>query len=506
MESINNNEGIDHNSTDQNIGNSNYNDSEKYAVSDTTNEVTSQTNLTEPIAQIQETQETQEMRQQVNSQDNSSKTETQIPRLSPGTYGTPVNQGPYGRETQNPAGKENYSPLDNPNLGFAYTPNFDHHKTNQKQNTKRPRAWVPLALSLGLVGGLIGGLGGSYLHDELQHTPRYTHLSTSFSTTKPVVNSNTKSPDWVEVAQAVGNTVVAIRVESRYGGGEGSGVIIDTDGHIVTNNHVVEDAKNIEVTLSNGEIRNAEVVGTDPYTDLAVVKLKSVPKNLPVASFAQQQNLRVGDPVAAIGNPLGLSQTMTTGIVSALERPVVTSSSERGGSRDRVATVAIQVDASINPGNSGGPLFNAEGQVVGINSSIATLSSYSGSVGLGFAIPADLVRRVADQLIAHGYMNHAYLGVLTNDDQASAEGKTIRGARIVKVMEGSPAENAGLKAGDLITEIDEHQLVSGSALAAWVRRYEQGDTVNLVIIRNGKVLSIDAVLAAQEQEKTQINS
>src|SRR5699024_10519436 len=202
-------------------------------------------------------------------------------------------------------------------------------------------------------------------------------------TSQPV----TGTPDWSEVAANVRPAVVAIDVARADGEALGSGVVIDGSGHIVTNNHVVDGARQVQVTTSDGQIIGASVVGTDPTTDLAVIKLDSVPDGLETATLGTSDSLQVGEPVMAVGNPLGLDSTVTTGIVSALDRPV--SASDGSGGQPTI-TNAIQVDAAINPGNSGGPLFDSAGTVVGITSSIATTSKSSGSIGLGFAIPVDL--------------------------------------------------------------------------------------------------------------------
>ncbi len=250
----------------------------------------------------------------------------------------------------------------------------------------------------------------------------------------PVSGSTVANPDWEKVAEAVRPSVVAIKVQISGGEAEGSGVIVDTKGHILTNNHVVAGATQggISVTLSDGRVFAATVAGTDPTTDLAVITLTNPPSDLVPAVLGDSSKVVVGEPVMAVGNPLGLSSTVTTGIVSALDRPVTTSD----GSSQAVVTNAIQIDAAINPGNSGGPLFNAQGEVVGITSSIASLSQSSGSIGLGFAIPSNLANRIGAELLADGTASHALLGVELTDGQATADGVTRMGAKILSV---SPA-------------------------------------------------------------------
>lgn len=320
----------------------------------------------------------------------------------------------------------------------------------------------------------------------------------------PVVDHSTsQNPDWQAVAKAVRSAVVAIQVRSASGGGdEGSGFILDTKGHILTNNHVISAAVNggqIIVSMSDGRLLDAQIVGRDEMTDLAVIKLKNPPSNLTVSTLGSDKDLQVGQAVAAIGNPLGLSQTVTTGIISALNRPVsVSSSGQPGAGGTTVTTNAIQVDASINPGNSGGPLFDAQGRVIGINSSIATLSESSGSsgsIGLGFAIPIDLGKMISKQLIEKGSASHAMLGVTVQVDTASVAGVTRLGARVVSVVPSGSADKAGIKAGDVIVAIDGNAVVSHSSLTGWVRRYPVGSEVTLDIVRDGKELQVKAVLA-----------
>lgn len=340
------------------------------------------------------------------------------------------------------------------------------------------------------------------------------------SGTTRTVNSTAQAPDWQAVSAAVGNTVVAIAAALNDGTSQGSGVIYDAAGHIITNNHVVQGAKQIQVTLADGRIYDAKLTGTDPATDLAVIELVNPPKDLEVASVGDSDSLAIGQGVMAIGNPLGLSSTVTTGIVSALNRPVITTQEERsegqagpqdpgglggllgglpgseGKPASQVVTNAIQVDAAINPGNSGGPLFDEHGKVIGINSSIATASKGSnGSIGIGFAIPAKLAKKVADQIIATGKATHAYLGVTLKDAAATADGVTRVGAEIQTVEPGSPAAKAGLRPQDVLTAIDGKPTSQAVALTGFVRQYSSGDQVTLTVIRDGKREEIQVTLA-----------
>ncbi|MEZ0448104.1 trypsin-like peptidase domain-containing protein [Cellulomonas sp. ICMP 17802] len=317
--------------------------------------------------------------------------------------------------------------------------------------------------------------------------------------TVPVSGSTNDNPDWEAVAKAVQQSVVAIQVSTGNGSGaEGSGVIIDDAGHIVTNNHVVAgaDPSSVEVTLTDGRIFKATIVGTDATTDLAVIKLTDAPKDLKPAALGDSAKVLVGQPVMAVGNPLGLANTVTTGIVSAVDRPVSTSGENTG---EATVTNAIQIDAAVNPGNSGGPLFDAQGHVIGINSSIATLSSESGSIGLGFAIPVDLVKNIAAQLISDGTAEHAFLGVTLSDGTATADGVTRRGAVVQSVSDGSPAASAKLQAKDTIVAIDGKAVGGAESLTAYVRALPSGTKVTLTIVRDGKASDVDVTLAVRKE-------
>jgi putative serine protease PepD len=317
----------------------------------------------------------------------------------------------------------------------------------------------------------------------------------------PVNGSTSDDPDWEAVASAVRPSVVAIDVQLQSGTAKGSGVVADAAGHVVTNNHVVAGATSdgITVTLSDGRVYQATVVGTDPTTDLAVLEVTDPPTDLVPAVFADSDGVRVGSPVMAVGNPLGLDSTVTTGIVSALDRPVSTSDGS-----DTAVTNAIQIDAAINPGNSGGPLFDASGKVIGITSSIASLSSGSsaGSIGLGFAIPADLVDRIAAELIATGKAEHAFLGVTLADGTATVDGTTRRGAEVRSVTAGSPAATAGLQVGDVVVAIGDHPVNGAESLTAFVREETSGGTDTLTVVRDGQASSFTVTFAALSTAST----
>ncbi|QJW37654.1 S1C family serine protease [Cellulosimicrobium protaetiae] len=367
---------------------------------------------------------------------------------------------------------------------------------------RRRRTWVPVvsaaaaAAVLASVGtaGLTGAFGADQDSTSLADVGQQQE-----ATAAPVADSSSQNPDWEAVTTAVAPSVVAIQVQTQQGGAEGSGVIIDDQGHVVTNNHVVSGAENgtVQVTLSDGRLFEAKIVGLDPATDLAVVQIVDAPDDLQPATLGDSDDVSVGESVLAVGNPLGLANTATTGIVSAVDRPVSASGEEGGTS---VVTNAIQIDAAINPGNSGGPLFDAQGRVIGITSSIATLSSggtQSGSIGLGFAIPVNLAKSIGQQLIETGSAEHAFLGVTLADATATADGVTRRGAEVQEVTDGSPAAEAGIRAGDVIVEIDGHAVGGAESLTAFVRERAAGAESTLTVVRDGKALDLDVTLATR---------
>jgi putative serine protease PepD len=292
-------------------------------------------------------------------------------------------------------------------------------------------------------------------------------------------------------AARISPSVVTINVVTARERDTGSGVIIRPDGYILTNNHVISAASGggtIGVLLADGRQATAKVIGTDPSDDLAVIKVPL--DNLNAATFADSSGLVAGQTVVAVGAPLGLSDTVTAGIVSNTARPVQT-----GDSSGNQAAVfnAIQTDAAINPGNSGGPLVDLDGDVVGINSAIATepssggllpgQSSQSGNIGIGFAIPSNEARRIAAQLITSGKATHAQMGVSVRD--AATGASSLTGALVMDVTAASPAAKAGLKAGDRVTRLDSQRIDDANALVAAVRSHAPGDTVKVTYVRDG---------------------
>ena len=362
-----------------------------------------------------------------------------------------------------------------------------------------------------LAAALCLGLGYGALTSGLITLPTSNSLSNVSSNKSGSGSATAKSgeaPDWQTVASDVSGSVVSIQTALSNGTAKGSGAIIDTEGHIITNNHVISGAQQIQVTLANGNMYSATLVGTDTTTDLAVIKLDNPPSDLKAVKFADSDKLAVGENVMAIGNPLGYDDTATTGIVSALNRPVTVTDDNN----NEIVTNAVQIDAAINPGNSGGPTFNAAGQVIGINSSIAstaTSSDSAGSIGIGFAIPSNLVKRVADEIIKDGKVKHVALGVVIKSDTVEADGVTRGGATITKssatgsaVVSGGPADKAGLKEGDTIVAFNGNAVNNNYSLLGYVRAAALGDKVTLTIVRDGKTMNVDVTL---DQEESSVN-
>jgi S1-C subfamily serine protease len=304
-------------------------------------------------------------------------------------------------------------------------------------------------------------------------------------------------------------------IEPESGGGTatGSGFVIDDEGHILTNNHVVEGASKVTVKLGDSEkTYDAEVVGTDPGTDIALLQVDAPAKEIQPLTLGHSSEAEVGDPVVAIGNPFGLDRTVTSGIVSALQRQI---EAPNGFSISHV----IQTDAAINPGNSGGPLINSAGEVIGINAQIATGGGGNGNVGIGFAIPIDTVRAEIEQLKTNGEVDHAFIGITggtVTPELAKAVNLPVdEGVIVQSVVKGSPADKAGLEAGntsatiegqevrlggDIITEVDGKKLKSMDELVEIIQGSKPGDQLELTIIHNGDEKTADVTLGTQPQE------
>lgn len=402
-----------------------------------------------------------------------------------------------------PAGPGNRNPFGAPGQGFPNQPNQTPVVTKQKSGMT---SHVVTAVVAALVSGaLCLGVGFTAITNGWVHAPTSSSLSDVKSNTSGSGSAKVKSGqavDWSAVAKEVSDSVVAIDVATSDGEAKGSGVVISDKGYIATNNHVISGAQQIQVTLASGAVYSAKVVGTDTTTDLAVIKLDNPPSDLKVAEFADSDNLAVGEAVMAIGNPLGYDDTATTGIVSALNRPVTVTDDDNNA----IVTNAVQIDAAINPGNSGGPTFNAAGQVIGINSSIASTASSSGtagSIGIGFAIPSNLVKRVTNEIIDNGSVKHVALGITIKSSSVEADG-VIRGcAQVQAVTDGGPASKAGVKAGDSIVAFNGKAVNNNYSLLGYVRASAMGDKVKLTVVRGGNTMDLEVTL---DQEETKTNS
>ncbi|GAB3250320.1 hypothetical protein GCM10027448_14970 [Nocardioides dilutus] len=349
-----------------------------------------------------------------------------------------------------------------------------------------------------MVGGG-AGLGGAAAYDALNDgdpSPATADAGTSLKTgstadapADPALDGSVEA-----VAEKVLPSVVQINVTGARGTGSGSGIILSEDGQILTNNHVVEVAAEggtLTVLFNDGTTAEAEVLGTDALTDTAVIQARDV-SGLTPATIGSSDELKVGQGVVAIGSPFGLESTVTSGIVSALNRPVNVGDDGQGNS---TTYPAIQTDAAINPGNSGGPLVDLSGNVVGINSSIRTASTGSdGSIGLGFSIPIDEVLPIVEQMARGEDPTHAKLGVSVSDVRTASGEIAQQGAQIGEITPGSTANQAGLEAGDIVTKVDDIRITGADSLVATIRSYRPGDTVTLTWLRDGEEQTAELVL------------
>ena len=394
----------------------------------------------------------------------------------------------------------------NPNNGNP----FGAPQQNGAATKPKSASGVTGHVMTGVVAALVSavlclGVGYAAITNGWVTVPNSSSLASVKSNTSGSGSAKAKSgeaADWSAVAKEVSDSVVSIDVATSDGSAKGSGAIISDKGYIVTNNHVISGAKQIQVTLANGTIYSAQIVGTDTTTDLAVIKLDNPPSNLKAAEFADSDNLAVGESVMAIGNPLGYDDTATVGIVSALNRPVTVSDDNNND----IVTNAVQIDAAVNPGNSGGPTFNAAGQVIGINSSIAsttTSSGTAGSIGIGFAIPSNLVKRVANEIIDNGTVRHVALGVTIKSSTVEADGVTRGCTQVQSVVDNSPAAKAGVKAGDSIVAFNGKAVNNNYSLLGYVRASAMNDKVTLTVVRDGNTMELDVTL---DQEESQTNS
>lgn len=367
---------------------------------------------------------------------------------------------------------------------------------NEPPKQKKKRGRFVLVVGAIILLGAAAGAGGAAGYDAV--TGNDSGVVNSLDNDDTSTSRETGAVE--KVAQKVLPSVVQINVKGASEAGSGTGIIISSDGDILTNNHVVEGAAEsgtITVSFNDGSISEATILGRDPVTDLAVIKAEDK-SGLTPATLGSSTDLKVGQEVVAIGSPFGLESTVTSGIVSALNRPV----SSSDGSGDNAGTVfpAVQTDAAINPGNSGGPLVDLEGRVVAINSAIRTngaTSADSGSIGLGFAIPIDLAKSVSEHLVKGEKVEHARIGI-TVGSSTTGDGITTTGADVKSVTAGGAGEKAGIKKGDIITALNDSPVASADGLVASIRGYEPGEKVTLTYLRGGEKQTTVVTLTSDE--------
>jgi putative serine protease PepD len=431
-------------------------------------------------------------------------------RPIPGPDGSTPTYAPTPAQQQSYAGNGYYAPQ--PPAG---------QKAPKDPNRRKGSVALVAALA---IGALVGGASGAGVTALVVSSSQSdgTPASQAEGPSTVVVNNTDSVNEITAVAAKASPSVVTIEVASGDNGGTGSGVILSEDGYVLTNTHVVTldgatSEAAIQVKANDGKLYTATLVGTDPVSDLAVIKIDDA-KGLSPIAWADSSELNVGDTAIAIGAPLGLSGTVTNGIVSALNRSITVASAaapttpdetapEEGdgnyfnydlpGSPDTQATQSsislsvIQTDASINPGNSGGALLNSKGELIGINVAIANAggdSAAAGSIGVGFSIPANLAKRVSDEIIENGSASHGLLGASVTS--ATSEDSTTVGALISEVSSGGAAEEAGLKAGDVVTNFNDVPITDATDLTAQVRTLAGGDSAELTYVRDGKSVTV----------------
>ncbi len=354
---------------------------------------------------------------------------------------------------------------------------------------------IAIATVVSLIVGTFAGLAGYVIGSAVDSDQAVISSAPAPEPSSVAVDPIPDDEIPKSITEMVGNvlpTVVSIAIENGGEQGSGSGFVIRSDGYIMTNNHVAApaaDGGSLTVFFEDGSSTEAEIVGRNSSYDLAVLKVDA--QELPVAKLGDSDQVDVGDLAVAIGAPLGLEGTVTSGIISSKDRPVTA-----GGSGELAYINAIQTDAAINPGNSGGPLLNSIGQVIGINSAIATLapgfSGEAGSIGLGFAIPVNSARRIAEEIIQTGDSSTPVIGVTL--DTTYTDG----GSRVSEVTPGGPADSAGLRSGDVITALQGRETTDSTELVVAIRSYAPGDTVRLEFERGGQTRTVDLVLGASE--------
>ena len=393
--------------------------------------------------------------------------------------------------------------------GYGPAPGWGGTATAERHTDPYPTATLPAerpkrsrgmtgVVTAALIAGLVGGgagFGGAYalLDNQARTSASSPALGSVPATTGTAPASNGTVAG---AAAAAAPSTVDIRIVTSQGVAEGSGVILTADGAVLTNNHVVSGANGgtITVTLNDGSEHTATVVGTSPSYDLAVLRMQNV-SGLTAATLGRSADLQVGQQVVAIGSPQGLTGTVTAGIVSALNRTV----GVQGDDGSAVVYNGLQTDAPINQGNSGGPLVNLDGQVIGINSAIATAGQSSGSIGLGFTIPIDQARRVAQEILDTGGATKPVLGV-QGGQQSTQQEQAAGGATIAAVQDGSAAATAGLKAGDVVTKVGDARVEDFSDLVARIGSYAPGDKVTLSVESGGAERTVDVTLGSTKDE------
>ena len=472
------------------------------------------------------------------------------------SYAPPLAQNRYAptQSAQDPTGQNPYSqptgPYTPPVPGsvppaFGQTPTptgsynpYANAPKQEKTPAERARRTTTVGLIAALaVGALVGGVSGAGVVAAVMSSSQGGSSASNQAPTNITVNDAAEVTTITAVAASAGPSVVTISVSDGAGaGGTGSGVILSEDGYVLTNAHVVTldgatATPTVSVQTSSGSLYEATVVGTDPISDLAVIKVDGV-ANFQPASFADSSKLNVGDTAVAIGAPLGLSNTVTNGIISSLNRSITVASSAApkdtagesapspadpnqgpfdfwkfdtpGGemptaASSTIALTVIQTDAAINPGNSGGALLDSDGKVIGINVAIASAGgssaqSTAGSIGVGFAVPANLAQRIAKEIIETGTGTHGLLGAAVSD--ASIETSTTVGALIQEISPSGAAEAAGLRAGDVVTAINDLPVTGKTDLTAQVRALAAGSEAKVTYQRDGKSNTADVTLGA----------
>ena len=399
--------------------------------------------------------------------------------------------------------------------GAPVPPQGPQPQASQSQQPKRPKKPHPGLRSLlfGLLGGVIGAVAvvavlvvGGFVAMPFSATSGKTGSAGTTSSSQTVTVNSGDSTDTTlanAVAQKALPSVVSINVTTSDGEGVGSGVVLDTDGNIVTNYHVIEGAQSISVSTGDASY-DATVVGSDESSDLAVIKIDAGDAALTPIEVGDSSTLQVGDWVMSLGSPFGLEQSVSTGIVSSLYRSTMLQNT----SGNTIYTNLIQTDATINPGNSGGALVDDEGKLVGINSLI---ESYSGSSsGVGFAIPGNYAVEVAQKLIAGQTVTHAYIGgsfqTVTANNARSNSLSVNQGAYVAELADDGPAAQAGIQKGDVITALDDEEITSSDALVLAVRSHSVGDTVTVTLMRGSKQMQVQVTLGSDEALQQQQDS